>query len=467
MSVLTRSDLESSPLADLHAIASELGLDGYRRLRKADLVAAILEHQGGDDTPAAEGTTDAAEAADANGGAATDEREAPKPRRSRRGGRGRSRVRDRDDDQEEGTTDEDAGASERPAASSERPPRRSRSRDRDRERSGDRDRDRGDRDRDRGDRERDDRGHGEDRGRREDVVATGTVELLPNGSGFLRVKPPESSDDDVYISAAQVRRCELVSGDEVAGPVRAPRRSERFPSLIRIDIINNRAAEEVAEGTKFEDLPAAYATERFALGGDDPTLQAIEWLTPIGCGSRAVIVGAPRAGRTETLRRLAGALAGQEGLDVSVVLAGVRPEEIGDWAAGPVVPNTVLSLGASGDAQGQAVERGVEVAKRLAARGGNAVVLIDSLEQVPAPAARRVLAAARNIVDGGSLTVIATAREPFGGETAVIALDAALASTGRFPALDLVASATVRAELLVGEKGAEAIAEARAQAMGA
>ena len=90
-------------------------------------------------------------------------------------------------------------------------------------------------------------------------MATGTVELLPNGSGFLRVKPPESSDDDVYISAAQVRRCELVSGDEVAGPVRAPRRSERFPSLIRIDTINNRAAEEVAEGTKFEELPARHA----------------------------------------------------------------------------------------------------------------------------------------------------------------------------------------------------------------
>ena len=94
------------------------------------------------------------------------------------------------------------------------------------------------------------------------------------------------------------------------------------------------------------------------------------------------------------------------------------------------------------------------------------MVLIDSLDGVHAPAARRALAAARNIVDGGSLTVIATASAPLGGETAVIALDVALTSTGRLPALDLVASGTVRPELLVGEAGASAIAQARADALG-
>ncbi|MGH2841832.1 MAG: Rho termination factor N-terminal domain-containing protein, partial [Solirubrobacteraceae bacterium] len=110
----------------------------------------------------------------------------------------------------------------------------------------------------------------------EDRIATGTVELLPNGSGFMRVSSPEPSDDDVYISTAQVRRCELVSSDEVSGPVRAPRRSERYPSLIRIDTINGRSADEVAEGTKYDDLPCTYATERIALSSDDPTLKAIE-----------------------------------------------------------------------------------------------------------------------------------------------------------------------------------------------
>ena len=179
-----------------------------------------------------------------------------------------------------------------------------------------------------------------------------------------------------------------------------------------------------------------------------------------------MIVGASRSGKTEALRRLARALAGQEGLDVSVVLVGARPEEIGEWKAGPVEPVAAVSFAAPADAQVQTVERAVETAKRLAARGDHAVVLIDSLEHVPPPAARKALAAARNIVDGGSLTVIATASAPLGGETTVIALDVELASTGRFPALDLAASGTLRPELLVGEKGAEAIAEARAQALG-
>ncbi|MBA3748695.1 MAG: hypothetical protein H0W96_14555 [Solirubrobacterales bacterium] len=93
------------------------------------------------------------------------------------------------------------------------------------------------------------------------------------------------------------------------------------------------------------------------------------------------------------------------------------------------------------------------------------MILIDTLEHVPAAHARRILAAARNIIDGGSLTIVATAAAPLGGETTVIALDAGLATSGRIPALDLVASGTVKPELLVGEKGAQAIAEARAAAI--
>jgi transcription termination factor Rho len=282
----------------------------------------------------------------------------------------------------------------------------------------------------------------------------------------VRVAPPEPSDDDVYVSAAQVRRGELVAGDEVSGPVRAPRRSERYPSLIRVDTINGRAADEVAEGTKYDDLQCTWAGERIALDSEDPTLKAIEWLTPFGRGSRVTIVGGPRAGKTEALRRLAGALSRQEDLETCVVLAGVRPEEIGDWKAGALQPAVELSLGATPDAHAQAIERAIETGRRVAARGGHAVVLIDTLEHLPAPLARRALAAARNIVDGGSLTIVATAAEPVGGETTVIALDPAMIACGRIPALDLAKSATIRAELLVGEKGAEAIAGARSTAIG-
>ena len=247
--------------------------------------------------------------------------------------------------------------------------------------------------------------------------------------------------------------------------MRRPRRSERYPSLIRVDTINGRPADEVAEGTRYDDLPAAFPSERIELGGDDPTLKAIEWLTPFGKGSRVTIAGPARAGKTEALRRLAGALAEREGLVVSVALAGVRPEEITEWSAGPVPVAASAGLSASADAQGQAVEHAVEQARRMAARGGDAVVLVDSLDGVAPSTARRALAGARDIVDGGSLTVIATAARPLGGETTVIVLDARLAGARRFPALDVLASGTLRPELLVGEAGAEALAQARAEAL--
>jgi transcription termination factor Rho len=378
-SVLDRSELEQSPLADLHLLANELGVDGFRRLRREELIDAILARQTGGE----------------------EEEEERRPRRGRRGGRGRGRGRAA---VEEGATDE--GAGEEPAEDGER-------------------------------------------------VVEGVVELLANGSGFIRVAPPETTDDDVYISAAQVKRCELVSGDRIAGPLRPPRRSERFPSLVRVDTINGRPAEEVAEGTRFDDLPVTFPTERFELSSDDPTVEAIVWLTPFGKGSRMVLAGPARAGKSEALRRLAEAIQGLEGLEVTLVHVGVRPEEIGSEGG--------LTFAASADAQAQAVEQAIEQGRRVAARGGDAVVLIDTLEYLPPTAARRALGAARNIVDGGSLTVVATASAPLGGETTVVAFDAALTALGRFPAVDLTASGVLRPELLVGDAGAEAIATARAE----
>src|SRR4051812_494292 len=157
-SVLDRSALEQSPLADLHLLANELGVDGFRRLRKPELVDAIVARQS--DEPAASAPVEAP---------ATEERpEDEEPRRGRRGRRGgRGRGRDRDEDAEP--------VAEAPPAAEER-------------------------------------GGGGGGGGRERTVE-GVVELLANGSGFLRLSPPDESDDDVYISAAQVKRCELVSGD--------------------------------------------------------------------------------------------------------------------------------------------------------------------------------------------------------------------------------------------------------------
>ena len=185
------------------------------------------------------------------------------------------------------------------------------------------------------------------------------------------------------MSAAQVKRCELVPATGSPGPRRAPRRSERFASLIRIDTINGRPADEVADSTAVRrSAGGAYPTERFQLGSDDPTIKAIEWLTPFGQGSRVTIVGPPRAGKTEALRRLAATLAGHEGIQLSLVLAGVRPEEItGVAGRASDQPSAAVSFAASADAQAQTVERVVDQARRLAARGSHAVVLIDTLER--------------------------------------------------------------------------------------
>jgi transcription termination factor Rho len=122
-----------------------------------------------------------------------------------------------------------------------------------------------------------------------------------------------------------------------------------------------------------------------------------------------------------------------------------------------------VSFAAPADAQAQAVEHAIEQGRRVAARGGDAVVLVDSLGGLPSHAARRALAAARNLSEGGSLTVIAAAPEPVGGESTVIALDATATALRRFPAVDLAQSGTLRPELLVGDAGAEAIARARAE----
>jgi len=395
MTVLSQAALEASPLADLHAIASELGIDGFRRLRRPDLIDAILSHQDG--SPAAEEAEEAGEAGEAD---------EPRARRTRRGGRGRGR--------------EAREQEERPVARTREP--------------------------------------------EEQRVVEGVVELLGNGSGFVRVDDSDAGDE-VYISAAQVRRCEVVSGDRISGPIRRPRRSERHPSLIRVDTINGVPAEEVAEGTPFDDLPAAYPDTKLDLGKGDKTLEAIGKLTPIGKGSRGTIVGAARAGKSEALRRIGAKLAEQEGLDVTVVLLGVRPEELGDWAKDGLTPVASLTFAASADAQAQALDRAVDTAKRLAARGGDGVLLVDSLDGVHAPAARKALAAARNIVDGGSLTVIATSSKPLGGESTVIALDAAKTAANLLPALDLAHSGTIRPELLLGTRAANAIVRARKAAL--
>jgi transcription termination factor Rho len=240
---MSREAREGSTLSDLHSIAAELDIDGYRRMRKGELIAAILgeEYTGEEPEPAEPEERQ------------EDERE-ERPRRSRSRSRRSSR---------------DGGRSEEPEESVE-----------------------------------------------------GTVEVLDNGSGFVRLSPPDPSDGDVYISAAQIRRCELVSGDRVTGPVRPPRRSERYPSLVRVETINDRPADEVADGTPYEKLAAAFPSVAFALGADRPELVEVAERAPVGRGSRVTVSGPFASGRTTLLRSLAGALAASEGVEAGRVAGG-------------------------------------------------------------------------------------------------------------------------------------------------
>ncbi len=389
MPILDRNALEQSPLADLHAIASELSIDGYRRLRKPQLIDAILGQQSGDVEPAAAGDEPESD----------EQRPAPR-RRTRRRRASEAKPSDEAAEKEEEEEEKPEG------------------------------------------------GEDDQRERPQDQPVEGVVELLPNGSGFVRVNPPDPSDEDVYISSAQVRRCELVTGDRISGPRRAPRRSERFAALVRVDTINGRPASEQADSGRYDELPAAFPSERFE-PGKDASVKALISATPIGRGSRVTIAGPAQSGKTELLRRVVAALSGDEGLQVWVALVGVRPEELPDWQQGPVTPAVALAIGASHDAQAQAVDGVIEQARRLAARGAHAVVAIDSLAGLPDHVARRALASARKL-ENGSLTVIATATDPLGGETTVVTLDRALARKGKFPALDPEGSWTIRPELLAG-----------------
>ncbi|MBJ7243893.1 MAG: Rho termination factor N-terminal domain-containing protein [Solirubrobacteraceae bacterium] len=402
MSVFSRDALEGSPLADLHAIASELGIEGYRRMRKADLVKAIIIDQGGDPGPDPE-----PEPVDDDAG--DEAAEKPARSRSRRSGSSSSRSGGRE------------GGSSRGGSSSRSEGGRS-------------------------------GGRGGSRSERgsdgTETEVEGTIEVLGNGSAFVRVKPPGQSDDDVYVSAAQVRRCELKSGDKVAGPARPARRSERYPSLVRVVTINGSSADEVSVGTPFDKLEAGFPTQKIGFSSRSSTLKTIASSAPFGRGSRVSVIGPFASGRSTTLRMLAAELAAIEEVELSVVLAGARPEERAEWVAAGIEPAAVETLTASADSQAKAIDRTIESARKVTAKGGHSAVVIDSIDDLDAHAARKALGAARNVPDAGSLTVLAASREPVGGETTLIFLVSQDGGKIGDPAVDKAKSKTLRSNLL-------------------
>jgi len=372
MSVLNRKELADSPLADLHQIASELGVEGYRAMRRDDLVGAILGASGTVEEAGEEAAEDTSE------GTSEDTSEGTSEDTSEDTSEGTS------EDTSEGTSDDapEDEPDEVPADEALERPSRGRGR----------------------------RGRRAPAGEEEpevsedeisdDEISTGVLDVLANGSGFVRVAADGQSRGDVYVSPAQIRRCELRAGDEVSGPARSPRRNERHPSLVRVESVNGAAAEPIEERPWFGDLTPVFPSQR--LNGP----QALKDV-PFGRGSRVAIAGPPGAGATTLLRHVAQELSGDEEIDLHVVLAGALPEEVTEWRRIDGLAVTGGSFDRSPDAQAQAAELAVERAKRRVERGGHAVVLIDSLESLPAGARRRIFGAGRATEEGGTLTVIA------------------------------------------------------------
>ena len=299
---------------------------------------------------------------------------------------------------------------------------------------------------------------GEEAEETETEAVAGVLDRMPQGYGFLRLSGLHESEGDVYVSASQIRRCELRPGDEVGGPARAPRRGERHRALVRVESVNGQSPEE--KRRHFEDLTPEPPT-RLLIAADaeaDPTVRAVDLLGPLAFGQRVLVLAQPRSGRTSLLRTLGAAIAATDA-HLCVVLADERPEEVPQWQQ--ALPGAEI-FAATADEEPREQVREAELAighaKRLAEGGEDVVVLIDSLSRLALgyrdPArVKRMFGAGRELGDdgSGSLTVIATVldsddrgaevREAVETtENLLLRLDADLALKGIFPALDPQAS---------------------------
>ncbi|HZC67326.1 MAG TPA: transcription termination factor Rho [Nitrospirales bacterium] len=321
------------------------------------------------------------------------------------------------------------------------------------------------------------------------IYGEGVLETLPDGFGFLRA--PDSNylpgPDDIYISPSQIRRFNLRTGDIVSGQIRPPKESERYFALLKVEKINYEDPEVARDKILFDNLTPLYPEERINLEHDpnEYCTRVMELITPIGKGQRGLIVAAPRTGKTMMLQAIArGILKNHPEIVLIVLLIDERPEEVTDWQR--QVKAEVISSTFDEPAQrhAQVAEMVIEKAKRLTEHKRDVVILLDSITRLArayntiAPPSGKVLSggldsnalqrpkrffgAARNIEDGGSLTIMATAivdtgsrmddvifEEFKGTGNMEVHLDRRLADKRIFPAIEIAASGTRKEELLV------------------
>ncbi len=320
------------------------------------------------------------------------------------------------------------------------------------------------------------------------IFAEGVLECLPDGFGFLRA--PEYNylpgPDDIYVSPSQIRRFDLQTGDTVSGQVRKPKDGERYFALIKVEAVNFEHPEVAGDKILFDNLTPLYPMERLIMeNGDDLSSRVLDLVTPMGKGQRALIVAAPRTGKTMLLQSIAHAIAhNSPESDLIVLLIDERPEEVTDMqrsVQGEVVSST---FDEPPTRHVQVADMVIEKARRLVEHKRDVVILLDSITRlarayntVQPPSGKvlsggidanalhrpkRFFGAARNIEEGGSLTIIATALvdtgsrmddvifEEFKGTgNCEIHLDRKLMDKRVFPAIDINKSGTRKEELLM------------------
>ncbi len=328
------------------------------------------------------------------------------------------------------------------------------------------------------------------------VPVVGVLDLRDDGYGFLRVDGLLPSKDDCYVSVKQVRQFGLRKGDVVAGGSRPAFRNEKNPAILHIDSVNDVALEPGTERPHFADLTAVFPTERIALTlddeADDRTTRAIDLLAPIGKGSRVLVLAPPRTGATTLLQAMARSVEVNEpDASLVVVLLDERPEEITEMER-LVTTGTVYgsAFDKPADEHVAVLELALARAQRMAEAGDDVVLLVDGLTRLAraahaaspgtgrslggldvtaVQAAKRCFGAGRKLEEGGSVTLVATAKVDTGSDVDAavvdavmgaasthIRLDRAAAERRAFPAIDVGATGTRHEERLVGDDGAEA-----------
>jgi transcription termination factor Rho len=464
-----RSTLERKRLSDLHQIASQLGIKQYRKYRKPELAEMIYK-------VATEQAASQQNETTTNGGAAATQ-EAPV------------------------TTEGPNGATETPVtapvdgfgeadtnlATTEQVERQ-------RQERGRRDRKNG-----RQDRRQEQRGDRDGKGGEENVQS-GILDVLPDGFGFLRTGGYSQSKGDVYVSTSQIKRFNLRRGDYIVGQIRPAREGEKYPAMVRIETVNGQEPQKGRWRPNFDDLTPLYPMERLRLEWkpNDIAPRVIDLVAPIGKGQRGMVVSPPKAGKTTILKQIAQSIAANyPETKLFVVLADERPEEVTDWQRSVEEAEVVAStFDQPADNHIAVAELVLERVKRLVEEGEDVVVLLDGITRLSraynlaAPASGRILSggvdsaalyppkkffgAARNIENGGSLTILATALvetgsrmdevifEEFKGTGNMeLRLDRKLANRRIYPAINIEDSSTRKEELLMEPAEAQRVWQVR------